>query len=299
MAPTLTEVFGAAGGLALSADIYLPDRRRKSGVLLWFHGGALILGGRQDVPEGLLAAAQADGYPVVSADYRLAPQANLDDIVGDVAAALTWCQGAGAEECGWDGGAVVVAGLSAGGYLALRAGLMEPRPAAVVAWYGYGTLDSAWYTQPSAEHEKPAGRIDRAEALASIGDHVVVDGHRRPDAFKYYLYSRQVGQWPNLAAGVDFPAERQRLRAHSPAYHVTEAYPPAVLLHGTADNDVPCRESAAMAAMLDLHGVEHQLHMLVGLDHGLWPGADPDLQAAVAAAEAHAHAFIASRVHAS
>ncbi|MEO7652963.1 MAG: prolyl oligopeptidase family serine peptidase, partial [Bryobacteraceae bacterium] len=49
----------------------------------------------------------------------------------------------------------------------------------------------------------------------------------------------------------------------------TKAYSPALLIHGTADTDVPYAESKAMAARLREAGVEHELLTLPGAGHGL------------------------------
>jgi acetyl esterase/lipase len=280
-------------GLDLLADVYIPARRDpKWGALLWFHGGALILGGRADVPAELVDVAQNDGFHLISVDYRLAPQAGIEQIADDAYAALAWVQTDGADRFSYNGGRTVVAGLSAGGYLALLAGLATPAPKAVVSYYGYGTLDSAWYSEPSSAHVAHIPPVPEAEARASIGQGVVCEGHARPDAWKFYVYCRQTGQWPTLAAGLTMPQQRHVLRRLSPTYQVSDQYPPTLLIHGTADGDVPFEESAAMSAMLALHHVEHELIALEGLDHGLEPGDNPERQRDVYDAQLRAADFL-------
>ncbi len=283
--------------MELRAEVFFPPRPDPAcGLLLWFHGGALILGGRMDVPDELVDLASRQCFPLVSVEYRLAPQAGIEDIASDAYAALRWAQGEGSGLLGCDGGRTVVAGLSAGGYLALLVGLADPGPQAVVSYYGYGTLDSPWYSEPSLPHVAGLERVTEREAQEAVGRTVVADGHLRPDAWKFYIYCRQTGQWPTLAAGVRPPQQPQVLRRLSPTYHVSKRYPPTVLLHGTADGDVPYRESAAMAAMLALHEVEHELITLEGLDHGLDPGQDPWHQRAVQTANQQAAAFITKHI---
>ena len=65
-----------------------------------------------------------------------------------------------------------------------------------------------------------------------------------------------------------------------------------MLIHGTADTDVPYDRSVEMARELERHGVEHELVTIPGADHGL-TGVDPSL---VTAAHARATAFLASRL---
>ena len=42
------------------------------------------MGNRKSVPKNLLDLARDEGYAVVSLDYRLAPEAKLPEIIGDV-----------------------------------------------------------------------------------------------------------------------------------------------------------------------------------------------------------------------
>ena len=51
-------------------------------------------------------------------------------------------------------------------------------------------------------------------------------------------------------------------------------FPPALLVHGTNDDDVPYEQSAAMARELARHKVPHELITVRGAGHGL-AGGDP------------------------
>ena len=117
LAQSRTVAWREIDGIELRAEIFSPARPDPArGLLLWFHGGGLILGGRMDVPDELVDLAGEDGFPLVSVEYRLAPQAGLEDIASDAYAALRWAQTEGSGLLGCDGGQTVVAGLSAGGY---------------------------------------------------------------------------------------------------------------------------------------------------------------------------------------
>jgi dipeptidyl aminopeptidase/acylaminoacyl peptidase len=70
--------------------------------------------------------------------------------------------------------------------------------------------------------------------------------------------------------------------------NVTPQYPPTILIHGTADTDVPYQESADMAAALKKQGVEHEMITIDGGDHGLSDRQNP----AVIAAHARAIEFM-------
>ncbi len=86
-----TYTYKKVGGLEIRADVYRdpamkPDRRP---VLMWIHGGALIMGGRGNRPR-FAPALSAAGIVMVSIDYRLAPETRLPEIIGDVGDAYRW-----------------------------------------------------------------------------------------------------------------------------------------------------------------------------------------------------------------
>src|SRR5262249_18857725 len=63
-----------------------------------------------------------------------------------------WLREQGPKRLHIDPARMVVTGGSAGGYLTLMAGFrVKPKPAALVAYWGYGDVDGDWYTKPS-EH---------------------------------------------------------------------------------------------------------------------------------------------------
>ncbi|CAO2169401.1 unnamed protein product [Urochloa humidicola] len=141
----------------LWARLYLPDlsscaagadgedtQRRRLPIVLYFHGGGLVVGSAADAPEHAFVnrlAARA-GALAVSVEYRLAPEHPVPACYDDAWAALLWATltssaAAGADP--WirdhgDAARVSVLGFSAGGNVAhnltLRAGT-EPGAARV------------------------------------------------------------------------------------------------------------------------------------------------------------------------
>ena len=59
-------------------------------VLIWIHGGALIMGHRQNINRAQLDRYLNAGYTVVSIDYRLAPETKLKEILDDIQDANRW-----------------------------------------------------------------------------------------------------------------------------------------------------------------------------------------------------------------
>ena len=64
-------------------------------------------------------------------------------------------------------------------------------------------------------------------------------------------------------------------RAASPISYVDGEFPPTLLIHGTADTDVPYEQSVMMMQQFNKHGVEHRLVSIENGEHGLG-GGDPE-----------------------
>ena len=174
--------------------------------------------------------------------------------------------------CRLDAARLVVTGGSAGGYLTLMAGVrVKPRPRGLVAYWGYGDVDGEWYTKPSAHYRKQP-LVSKEDATSGVGGKVLTgsepgfDGKARG---RYYLYLRQNGLWTREVTGFDAATERAKLDPYCPVRNVTPQYPPTLLIHGTADTDVPYELSANMAKALSRHGVSHELITVEGAGHGL------------------------------
>ncbi|HJZ57956.1 MAG TPA: alpha/beta hydrolase [Gemmataceae bacterium] len=290
-----TYTFKAAGDLKIQADVYRADDVKVRPVVVWIHGGALIMGNRKGVPQNLLDLCRDEGYALVSLDYRLAPEVKLPDIIADVEDGFRWLRGPGAKECHLDADRVIVTGGSAGGYLTLMTGVVvKPRPTALVAYWGYGDVDGDWYTKPSEFYRKQP-LVTKEDAHAGVGGKVITgseDGVDFKPRSRFYLYLRQNGLWTKEVTGFDPATERAKLDRYCPVRNVSLEYPPTMLVHGTEDTDVPYHLSVDMAKELARHKVSHELVTVTGAGHGL-SGGD---KAVVADAHAKALAFIRTRI---
>ncbi len=75
---------------AIKADVYQGVGSAPHPVVVWIHGGALIMGSRSGIDLALLDKLLKAGYVVVSIDYRLAPETKLPAILEDVQDACKW-----------------------------------------------------------------------------------------------------------------------------------------------------------------------------------------------------------------
>ncbi|MBI4874340.1 MAG: alpha/beta hydrolase [Acidobacteria bacterium] len=275
-----THTYKTAGGCEIKADVYGAGESGPQPVLVWIHGGALILGSRGSAPRRFHNALLKQGYIVVSIDYRLAPETKLPAIVEDVQDAWRWTRERGPKLFGIDPERVAVAGGSAGGYLTLMTGFRAtPRPRALVSFWGYGDITAPWYTRPDAFYsQQPA--VPREEAYAAVGTAALSQPADKNQRGRFYLYCRQHGIWPKEVTGHDPDTDPRWFDPYCPVRNVTAQFPPTMLIHGTADTDVPYEESRKMAESLERGGVEHQLITVPGAGHGLaGAGADEIAQA--------------------
>ncbi len=145
-----TVTYREVDGHRILADVHRPRGTQICPVIVWIHGGGLIMGHREGIPGQIRTLAEEHGYAVVSIDYRLAPETKLPSLISDVEAAFTWLAEEGAEQLHLNPDRLVVAGASAGGYLTLITGYrVRPRPRALVSIFGYGNLIGDWYATPS------------------------------------------------------------------------------------------------------------------------------------------------------
>jgi len=103
-----------------SLDVYTHPELSGAPVILFIHGGGWQRGDKlaaHQKPIGFVPA----GYVFVSTNYRLRPQATMEEIMGDCAAAVRWIT-ENAEKYGADASRVFVFGHSAGAHLAALLG---------------------------------------------------------------------------------------------------------------------------------------------------------------------------------
>ncbi len=291
-----TYTFKTVGETEIKADVYRHADGKVRPVLVWIHGGALIMGSRTGVPGQLMELCNSDGFVLVSIDYRLAPEVKLPAIIEDVKDAISWVRRDGTKLFHADPGKLVVAGGSAGGYLTMMTGFaVEPRPTALVAYWGYGDVDGDWYAKPSEHYRSTAALVSKDEAYAGVGGAVVTGSDGGADQQKarsrFYLYLRQNGLWPKEVVGFDPATERAKFDPYCPIRNIDERYPPILMIHGTVDTDVPYDQSAAMARELTRRNRPHELITVPAAGHGL-AGGDKQL-----IADAHARAAEFIRKH--
>lgn len=207
----------APGGRRFELDVY-HHRDGVSGrpVLLQVHGGAWMVGRKDQQGVPLMLHMAARGWVCVSVNYPLSPRATWPAHVVAVKRAVAWVREHGAEY-GADPSFVAVTGGSAGGHLAaltaLSAGDRSLQP-------GFEDADTS--VQACVPHY---GAYDFA-----------AEGSSRGAALRLSLLERYVmGVSPR--AGID------TYRAASPLFRVRADAPPFFVIHGRADSLIPVGEA--------------------------------------------------------
>ncbi|AHH21697.1 alpha/beta hydrolase family protein [Nocardia nova SH22a] len=162
---------------------YRPRRSDSAAVadthVLFLHGGAFLFCGPATHRHVCSRLAETLGAPVYSVNYRQLPEAGVGTSVFDACAAYR----ALAEQVG---GRIVVAGDSAGGFLAAKiCELAEldglPRPAAFVGYSPQLSLDADRHDPALLKHDayQPLSAVRRAKAKWLRGD-IELRGSRTP-----------------------------------------------------------------------------------------------------------------------
>jgi acetyl esterase/lipase len=242
-------VYTRAGGVDLKLDVYR-HRGRPTGcpTLLQIHGGAWILGSKNEQGIPLMVELASHGWVCVSADYRLSPRATFPDHLVDLKRAIAWIRDHVAEY-GGDPDFLVVTGGSAGGHLAALVALTANEPE----------------YQPGFEH------VDTSVAgcVAFYGVYDFTDRHGVwGHAGLRRLLERSVMKAPLASA-------RDAWDKASPMAQVRPGAPPFFVIHGTHDTMVPVaearhfcevlRQAGALVVYAEIPGAQHAFEIFPSL----------------------------------
>ncbi len=221
--------YGAAPAQKL--DFYLPSGATTAlpPLVVFVHGGGWQRGNKQNATgTPKITHLRDTGYAFATIDYRLVPEATVEQQADDVAQALAWLIGH-ARELGFDPRRVVLMGHSAGAHLAALIGT-DPR-----------------YLQ------KTGLTLDRLRGV------VLLDGA----AYDVPAQMAEAGRFMRPIYGKAFGSDPARQRVLSPIAHAAAPNAPAFLiLH--VDRDDGARQSEALAAALKAAGAKVTLQGFEG-----------------------------------
>ncbi|MDU4960880.1 MAG: alpha/beta hydrolase [Sporomusaceae bacterium] len=239
--------FVTGANIRLHADFYRAGQPRKEVTVLYYHGGGLLYGTRDDLSPVYIDRFLQAGYDFLALDYPLAPESTLDAILSASFELLDFYLKKHGQMLGLRRNAYVLFGRSAGAYLALMlcARAIQQRlapPAAVVSLYGYGRLTAPEFVTPSRYYTKLAPVA--AETLKMVIAAEPVTYGPMNLRFSLYVKARQDGSWLSLLGGAKDPA------AYSLTADTLAAFPPAFLAAASFDPDVPYKLSKELSRQI-------------------------------------------------
>ena len=255
--------FVPEGGAYQSLDIYLPpESDGPFPTFLAIHGGAFIA--RSKALYNFIGKYMAgEGYAFVPTNYRLSQKATYPAQVEDVFCALAWVH-ANKDVYGFDPEQIYVWGGSAGGYLA---GMV-------------GTVETSEIYLKDCPHDLP-----EKDWLAGMILFYGFYDFANPESIAGFPAREMVLEPYWGAKYEDIPQEL--LEEMSPMSWVDGSEPPALIIHGTDDNEIPSWMSEQFTNVLLDADVDVQLLLFEGARHGfeLQPLDGPEMSQALGAIE--------------
>ncbi|RKK72109.1 hypothetical protein BFJ69_g10372 [Fusarium oxysporum] len=274
-------VFKAINGIPVAADVYFrkTTTASKLPIALHFHGGNFTVGSKQMLPRDQCERLLDLGFVVVSANYRLAPTVTVfEGPVKDALDAYEWSRTKLPQLLLEDahvkanGSRIVALGHSCGGTLALLTASSPQPPRAILDIYGIKYLaDSAFHT-PLPE-PPGAPQIDQDFTSKIWKDNPPPTsapppvGPKGPDLANYrvaWMFD-QLGKGTQLKTVV---GDGDYDRVDPVSQFSKGNFPPTFIIHGAEDKLVPARLSQQAYEELKSHGVETELVLVEGGQHG-------------------------------
>lgn len=233
--------YGDAGKRNL-LDIFMPIRPGSDRpVLLQIHGGAWLVGKKEEQALPLMHHMASLGWVVVAINYRLSPRATFPDHIIDVKKAIAWIR-ENINNWGGNPDFITVTGGSAGGHLTALAAMS----ANFAPWQpGFETVDT---------------RVQAAMPLYGVYDFCNRAGIRQGTRIDDYVMKKVMKSTPDV--------DPDAFNLASPECWVDGEVPPLFIIHGSHDTLVWVEEARRFVAELsavnstplvyaELHGAQH------------------------------------------
>ena len=202
----------------LNAQLIVPRDELRGGVILYLHGGGYVCG-TSEYSKGFASVLSAEcGMKVVSADYRLAPEAPfpaaLDDAYGIYCEML---------KRGLDAKSIIFAGESAGGGLAYALCLRlrdegKPLPAGIIAISPWCDLTLSGESYSENRDKDPSLTLERLEFFS--------------DCYIGAYSNEEVVKMKKISAKAKGDADKKRNPYVSPMFADLSDMPPSIIFAG-------------------------------------------------------------------
>jgi acetyl esterase/lipase len=229
-------VYKRIGHDSVMLDIYsLKNKIKKHPLLIFFHGGGWVRGSKEGTTG--FTPYLNNGWVVINAEYRFLQQAKMPASVEDARCVLAWAY-ENSGKYGIDTNKIILTGSSAGGHLALIAGMVPKNSVLDISCSGGHIM-------------KPAAIIDfyGPTDMLSLMD---TPNHKKKAAMMFD----------------DKASAKKIAKLISPVEYVRKDTPPVIMIQGDEDPTVPYSQSVTLKAALDKAGVHNFLYTVKGGKHG-------------------------------
>ena len=238
-------VYATVDGKSLGLDIHLPKDVRHPPLIVWVHGGAWTTGSKTQYPAFLVD----HGFAVASLDFRSSNDAPFPADVHDIKAGIRFLR-AKAADYGYQTKRIAVVGASSGGHLAALVGVTNGEKALE------GTEGD--YLNESSSVQAIVSYFGASDLTTILAQSTPVGLAVREPALKR-LFGAAPTEAPELA------------RLASPVFHVDRNDPPALLLHGDQDTQMPLNQVYELQWAYEQVGRRVETVILHGVDHDAGP----------------------------
>jgi acetyl esterase/lipase len=233
----LDVVYTTVNGWEGKLDYYInPNSKQPTPLVINIHGGGWNHGVKEG--QGGFSSFFKAGFAVANIEYRLTPRAKAPAAIEDTRCALIYLI-SHAKELNIDPNKIVVMGGSAGGHLALMAGLLE---------------NNHLFDTNCLGVEK----IKVAAIINKYGINDVWDWAYGPN-----ITSKSATNWLGSKA-----KDEVFIKSVSPINYITKNSPPIFIVHGNADPTVSYQQSVVLHKKLMDLGVKTEFITVEGGLHG-------------------------------
>lgn len=247
----------------LQLDVYLPTKKvyDKTPVLIYFHGGAWIVGSKISINNARFNKAfnelREKGYAIVSPDYTLGGYGHspFHHCVPDAFDAVAWVE-ENMDTFQFDEKNIGVIGESAGGHLALMTAFADAENFEskveiplqyVVDVYGPTDLHTLYQDQSFI-----------MDSIKKYTAGLPMKMQKRFD-LNQYLFGFDPAKDTTKAQEIE--------SKYSPINYIADKKIPTLIIHGDSDNIVPMTQSEILINQLERHDIPYEFHPLKGVDH--------------------------------
>ena len=241
-APIRDIPYAKIGDLTLTLDLYLPEHKPRSPLIVWVHGGAWRSGSKKSMP---LEKLVTDGYAIASVDYRLSTQAMFPAQIHDLKAAIRFLRSQASE---WHlPDKILIAGDSAGGHLAALVGVSN----------GNAELEGE-----IGNERKQSSKVQGIISFYGGSDLTTILKQSTPHGLNVRVPAL------DLLLGGQPDAAPELARQASPVFYVDKHSPPLLLLHGDQDPQMPVNQALELWGAYKKAKAPVQLEIIPGAAHG-------------------------------